>query len=245
MDAPRCILMRHGLTAYVQGNGITSLADAQDLTDAGVQGVQASTQALMDCLLSNLDAGHGDGYEVHVHIVSSPTGRCLHTAKLVAEMLASNAKGRFTSTITPDARLIEVSFPNDIHHHPFALNNRLPMVGGEQQPTVSTLLETQHGSLHVISCYLSACLAVRLTVSPSLRAHHGCHMTLTKALECPEYLMWGGVVRRTAPSLTLPSPPPLVCPSPWTLASVWAALPRLPIAWAFPISPQQSPFATL
>ena len=97
-------VMRHGLTDYVQGNEPVSMSLANDLTPEGILKVQASAQDLCSSILQ-----HRMGNQpVAVQIVSSPTGRCLHTSRLVADVLRASNGGVECAPIVPEAGLIEV-----------------------------------------------------------------------------------------------------------------------------------------
>jgi broad specificity phosphatase PhoE len=73
-------IFRHGQAKYEQG--VVPVEAAQDLTEKGIEDVKKNAAELAELITPDEE----------VEIWASPTGRTLHTAKLIAETLA--AKGR-------------------------------------------------------------------------------------------------------------------------------------------------------
>jgi broad specificity phosphatase PhoE len=74
----RVDILRHGKTNY--GQQEVPMEQANDLTSEGIEKVKISAKELADLV----------GREEEVEIWSSPMGRTLHTAKIVAEVLEQN-----------------------------------------------------------------------------------------------------------------------------------------------------------
>lgn len=68
-------IFRHGATEYEQGE--TTIEEAGDLTEKGIEEIKARAEELAELIRP----------EEEVAIWSSPSGRALHTAKLIAETL--------------------------------------------------------------------------------------------------------------------------------------------------------------
>ena len=83
-DTPqRVLVFRHGITGYKLGNAARSISDFEeicDLTELGVTGVQETAKELKPYLLQAL-----------LIFFISPAARCLHTARLLHEILSPSA----------------------------------------------------------------------------------------------------------------------------------------------------------
>ncbi|MBU1032688.1 MAG: histidine phosphatase family protein [Patescibacteria group bacterium] len=92
----KVFVFRHGDTEYRQGDNLHSVATANDLTPVGVRTTQVSAMKLLPLL------DRGKGVQIH----SAPSGRTLHTAKIISDTLRDD--GFFVSPISPEYSLREV-----------------------------------------------------------------------------------------------------------------------------------------
>lgn len=113
----KILVIRHGYTRYWQGNDPVAYAKAYDLATGTDQPgesehdrlecVAAAVQKVRSSALGALDFIDPGAF---LEVLSSPTGRCLHTARVVLGQFIDHFASFATVTLTPNAepRLTEV-----------------------------------------------------------------------------------------------------------------------------------------
>lgn len=80
----RVVVVRHGVTKYLLGNSFQTSLAVEDLTDDGVSGVKQSAREISSLIRQG-------SLQPPTRVFSSPTGRCIHTSRLLLEEMGRPA----------------------------------------------------------------------------------------------------------------------------------------------------------